>query len=71
MVEKLCALENTESGLLFSSGMAAISTTLRLGDAAAPLHGEGVEAKRTLSTSGVASTISMTRPGLSAVPPKL
>ena len=26
VVEKLCALENAEDGLLFSSGMAAIST---------------------------------------------
>ena len=28
VIEKLCALENTESGLLFSSGMAAISTVV-------------------------------------------
>ncbi|MFZ0241353.1 MAG: PLP-dependent aspartate aminotransferase family protein [Desulfobacterales bacterium] len=28
VVDKLCALENTESGLLFSSGMAAISTVV-------------------------------------------
>jgi len=28
VVDKLCALENTEEGVLFSSGMAAISTTL-------------------------------------------
>ena len=28
VIDKLCALENTESGLLFSSGMAAISTAM-------------------------------------------
>lgn len=28
VIDKLCALENTESGLLFSSGMAAISTVV-------------------------------------------
>ena len=28
VVDKLCALENTEAGVLFSSGMAAISTAL-------------------------------------------
>ena len=28
IIEKLCALENAEDGLVFSSGMAAISTVL-------------------------------------------